>query len=109
MQYSVVSEIRSVDRDGDDLIDHVYFGDLGGQIFRADFNNTEKTIGTWAKAPVRIFDGHKANGKSPRFYDMPAFSLYSNNGSIFAVVSQGSGNRSTPLSVSYTHLRAHET
>lgn len=97
MQYSVVSEIRSVDRDGDDLIDHVYFGDLGGQIFRADFNNTEKTIGTWAKAPVRIFDGHKANGKSPRFYDMPAFSLYSNNGSIFAVVSQGSGNRSTPL------------
>lgn len=97
MQYSVVSEIRSVDRDGDDLIDHVYFGDLGGQIFRTDFNNNEKTIGSWAKAPVRIFNGHKATGKSPRFYDMPAFSLYSNNGSIFAVVSQGSGNRSTPL------------
>ena len=97
MQYSVVSEIRSVDRDGDDLIDHVYFGDLGGQIFRTDFNNKEKTIGSWAKAPILIFDEHKANGKSPRFYDMPAFSLYNNNGSIFAVVSQGSGNRSAPL------------
>lgn len=28
---------------------------------------------------------------------MPAFSLYNNNGSIFAVVSQGSGSRSAPL------------
>ncbi|MDM1721514.1 hypothetical protein [Acinetobacter towneri] len=97
MQYSVVSEIRSVDRNGDDLIDHIYFGDLGGQIFRVDFDNTQSTIGKVVKAPVRLFDGHASGGKSPRFYDMPAFSLYSNNGNIFALISQGSGNRSKPL------------
>ena len=97
MKYSVVSEIRTVDRDGDDLIDHIYFGDLGGQIFRADFDNKQSAIANFSKKPVRIFDGHKASGKSPRFYDMPAFSLYSSNGTIFAVISQGSGNRSKPL------------
>lgn len=97
MQYSVVSEIRSVDRNGDDLIDHIYFGDLGGQIFRVDFDNTQSTIGKIVKTPVRLFDGHVSGGKSPRFYDMPAFSLYSNNGNIFAIISQGSGNRSKPL------------
>lgn len=97
MQYSVVSEIRSVDRNGDDLIDHIYFGDLGGQIFRVDFDNTQSTIGKVVKAPIRLFDGHASGGKSPRFYDMPAFSLYRNSGDIFAVISQGSGNRSKPL------------
>lgn len=97
LKYSVVSQIRTVDRDGDELIDHIYFGDLGGQIFRVDFDNKQKTAADLAKTPVRIFNGHLANGKNPRFYDMPAFSLYSDNGSIFAVVSQGSGNRSKPL------------
>lgn len=97
LKYSVVSQIRTVDRDGDELVDHIYFGDLGGQIFRVDFDNKQKLAADLAKTPVRIFNGHLANGKSPRFYDMPAFSLYSDNGSIFAVVSQGSGNRSTPL------------
>ena len=97
LKYSVVSQIRTVDRDGDELVDHIYFGDLGGQIFRVDFDNKQKLAADLAKTPVRIFNGHLASGKSPRFYDMPAFSLYSENGSIFAVVSQGSGNRSTPL------------
>lgn len=97
LQYSVVSEIRTVDRNGDDLADHIYFGDLGGQVFRVDFDNSQTALGEIVKTPVRIFNGHQANGKSPRFYDMPAFSLYSNNGTIFAVISQGSGNRSKPL------------
>lgn len=34
---------------------------------------------------------------SPRFYDMPAFSLYSDQGTVFALISIGSGNRSKPL------------
>lgn len=97
MKYSVVSEIRTVDRDGDDLIDHLYFGDLGGQIWRVDLDNKQNVIGNVVKKPVRLFNGHLASGKSPRFYDMPAFSLYSDSGNIIAVISQGSGNRSKPL------------
>ena len=99
LKYSVVSEIRTVDRDGDDLIDHLYFGDLGGQVFRVDLNNKAATIGDFAKRVQRIINLNTATtaGKRPRFYDMPSFSLYSENGSTFAVVSIGSGNRSSPL------------
>lgn len=97
MKYSVVSEVRTVDRDGDDLVDHLYFGDLGGQIWRVDLDNSQKVIGNVVKKPVRLFNGYLASGKSPRFYDMPAFSLYSDSGNIIAVISQGSGNRSKPL------------
>lgn len=101
MKYSVVSEIRTVDRNSDGLIDHLYFGDLGGQAWRIDLNNaagTQKNI--FARKPTRIMNLN-AGAYSPRFYEMPAFSTYSLNGEIFAAVSFGSGNRSQPL-VDYT-------
>lgn len=100
LKYSVVGEIRTVDRDGDELVDHIYFGDLGGQLFRVDFDNTKKKLGEIAKEPVRLFDSSKVTtdrSSSPRFYEMPSFSLYNSNGETFAVISVGSGNRSTPL------------
>ena len=97
MKYSVVSQIRALDRDADGLIDHLYFGDLGGQAWRIDINNdadTQKNI--FARTPTRILNLN--NGAySPRFYEMPAFSTYSLGGEIFAAVSFGSGNRSKPL------------
>lgn len=96
LKYSVVSEIRTVDRDGDDLIDHIYFGDLGGQLFRVDFDNKQKLKGAVPKTPVKLLTLNDG-AKSPRFYDMPGFSLYNQNGETFAVISQGSGNRSTPM------------
>ncbi len=99
LKYSVVSEIRTVDRDGDDLVDHLYFGDLGGQVFRIDLNNKAAAIGSFATRVQRILDLNTATtaGKRPRFYDAPSFSLFSNSSTTFAVVSIGSGNRSSPL------------
>src|SRR5690606_28169502 len=91
LKYSVVSEIRTVDRDGDDLTDHIYFGDLGGQLFRIDFDNKQNTMGAVPQIPVKLLDLN-AGAKSPRFYDMPGFSLYNHNSDVFAVVSIGSGN-----------------
>ena len=96
LKYSVVSEIRTVDRDGDDLIDHLYFGDLGGQVFRIDINNTAATTGSFVKANRRILNLNNAE-KSPRFYETPGFSLYNQNGTVFAAIAVGSGNRSAPL------------
>ncbi|MBJ9956525.1 pilus assembly protein [Acinetobacter courvalinii] len=100
MKYSVVSEIRTEDRDGDGLADHLYFGDLGGQLFRIDLDNKASSAASFAKAPRLLLNLHKASGTtgtSPRFYEMPAFSIYDYAGTTFAVVSIGSGNRSTPL------------
>ena len=100
LKYSVVSEIRAVDRDGDDLVDNIYFGDLGGQLFRVDFDNKQNIIGAVAKTPVKLLDiNNNVNNRSKglRFYETPAFSLYNKKGTTFAVVSIGSGNRSKPL------------
>lgn len=101
LKYSVVSQIKGVDRDGDGDVDHLYFGDLGGQVFRIDLDSVHNastgTAANYAKQITRIYNGHAANGVSPRFYEMPAFTVYSGTGGTFAVISIGSGNRSTPL------------
>ena len=101
LKYSVVSEIRAEDRNSDGLVDHLYFGDLGGQLFRIDLDNTATKLGAFAKTPKMLLNLHGANGTSPRFYEMPAFSVYDHAGNTFAVISIGSGNRSVPL-VDYT-------
>lgn len=96
MQYSVVSQIRTVDRNSDGLIDHLYFGDLGGQVWRIDLNNSAPALSAFAKTPVRLLNLNKG-AYSPRFYEMPAFTIYRASGQTFAVISIGSGNRSRPL------------
>ncbi|MCH7335852.1 PilC/PilY family type IV pilus protein [Acinetobacter sp. NIPH 2699] len=96
LKYSVVSEIRTEDRDGDGLADHLYFGDLGGQLFRIDLDNNAVSTKDFAKTPRRLLNLNAAE-KSPRFYEMPSFSVYDYAGQTFAVVSIGSGNRSLPL------------
>lgn len=100
LNYSVVSQIKTIDRDGDGDIDHLYFGDLGGQVFRIDLNSTHTSAMTkanFASNIIRILDVHKTDGTSPRFYEAPGFSVYAGTTGNFAVVSIGSGNRSNPL------------
>lgn len=99
LKYSVVSDIKTADRNNDGLVDHLYFGDLGGQVFRIDLNNAASTIGAFATRSVRLLNLHQTNGTSPRFFEAPAFSTYkdSASGKLFAVISIGTGNRSLPL------------
>lgn len=96
LKYSVVSEIRTEDRNADGLVDHLYFGDLGGQLFRIDLDNNAATLGAFAKTP-RLLLTLNAAAKSPRFYEMPSFSIYDYAGKTFAAISIGTGNRSQPL------------
>lgn len=103
MKYSVVSQINAIDRDDDGLVDHLYFGDLGGQAFRVDLNNNATGADATAKKEnfvthvVRLFNEHANTGASPRFYEMPSFSIHEDNGYV-AAVAFSSGNRSSPLS-----------
>ncbi|AXY58924.1 pilus assembly protein [Acinetobacter sp. WCHAc010052] len=100
MKYSVVSSIKPVDRNGDGLTDHLYFGDLGGQLWRIDLNNN-KVAGSstaFATRAVKMLNLHESAGKSPRFYNVPVFSLFKDSASgMLAAVSIASGNRSRPL------------
>lgn len=102
LKFSVVSQINAVDRDSDGLADHLYFGDLGGQAFRIDLNNKAATKGAFAKRVVRLYNGHVANGASPRFYEMPSFSVHKGVDGMFGVLALSSGNRSSPLAGTHT-------
>lgn len=99
MKYSVVSEIKTADRNNDGLVDHLYFGDLGGQVFRIDLNNNASTSGAFATRSTRIMNMHASGGTSPRFYAAPSFAIFedSASGDLFAGISIGSGNLSHPL------------
>ncbi|ENX60343.1 MULTISPECIES: PilC/PilY family type IV pilus protein [Acinetobacter] len=90
--YSVVSRINAVDRDGDGLTDHLYFGDLGGQVWRVDLSKDFGTkAGSCGAYSVLFKDG------TSRFYEAPNFSVYGYEQPL-AVVSIASGNRSLPYS-----------
>ena len=114
MIHSITGEISILDRDNDGLMDHLYAADLGGQVFRADFENARpEKFGFTAvdnfsnKRVTRILDTAPTvltNKKfAYRFYERPVVSFYrseggTNNGNIFALVNVISGNRSSPLS-----------
>lgn len=116
MTHSVVSEITTLDRDNDGLIDHLYFGDLGGQIFRIDLQNgkalnTTPAINTLVRRVTRVLntqdftaDGSNKlieKGLQYRFYNKPSVSFYKPSGDPvrMAVVNIASGDRSNPLSL----------
>ncbi|WP_277559510.1 pilus assembly protein PilC [Acinetobacter beijerinckii] len=103
MKYSVVSQINAIDRDNDGLVDNLYFGDLGGQAFRVDLNNNATGANAsdkkanFATRAVRLFTENTATGASPRFYEMPSFSIHDGDNGYIAAVAFSSGNRSSPL------------
>lgn len=108
MTHSVVSRISTLDRDGDGLVDNLYFGDLGGQVFRVDLNNAKNTpVSSFGKRVVRLgnlatkADGTSiTNGDQPRFYQPPTLTVHDEAASTFVMVGIASGDRSTPLDVS---------
>jgi hypothetical protein len=108
LKYSVVSSIKAVDRDGDGLTDALYFGDLGGQVWRIDIDNTQKTTNKEFVRVQRIADFSQPNIVSPRFYESPSWvvqndpNFYLKSGvkyPYFATVSMTSGDRSSPSNV----------
>lgn len=99
MKRSVVSQIKAIDRNSDGLVDHLYFGDLGGQLWRVDLDSSAQAGKTanLAKRVTRILNQSNASDV-PRFYSTPTFTIHNNGGSLFAVLTIGSGNLSSPMS-----------
>ncbi|MCO8090437.1 pilus assembly protein [Acinetobacter pseudolwoffii] len=105
MKHSIASRISTLDRDADGFIDHLYFGDLGGQVFRIDLDNSSAATAL-GKRVVRLAnlatkeDGTAiTNGDQPRFYQPPTLTVHDEGNSTFLVVGIASGDRSTPLDV----------
>ena len=111
MIHSITGEVTVLDRDNDGLMDHFYVADLGGQVFRADFENARPAkfgfdaVSNFSnKGVTRILNSKPSGQPAYRFYERPVVSFYrnqstsSNNGKLFALINVISGNRSAPLS-----------
>ncbi|MEG0407038.1 MAG: hypothetical protein RR563_12395, partial [Acinetobacter sp.] len=100
LKYSIATDIKTIDRDNDGVVDHLYFGDLAGQAFRVDFQNDGKADGFDSQV-TKILNLHQADGTSPRFYMAPVFtahhSAHKKEGADVVVASFISGNKSAPL------------
>lgn len=114
MKHSVVGGITALDRNNNGYVDHLYFTDLGGQLFRVDLielsgqNHGKKDkkdiTNDITRGVVRVFDANGGNMASThvsyRFYEAPVVSFYTNpdDAQRFAVINLASGDRSSPLS-----------
>lgn len=112
LKHSIVTQVRTVDRNYDGFTDHIYFADLGGQVWRADINNNKDTDNFKVDRVVKILDtGDQvaASDAPPRFYERPMVTFYNGNYSyqegstkgkysgVMALVTVGSGDRSSPV------------
>lgn len=100
---SIVTEIRTVDRNYDGYTDFIYFADLGGRVWRADINNNKDTDNFRVDRLVKLLDvSNQKSGSdvAPRFYERPLFTVTDEvvEGSPIAQITAGTGNRSLPVS-----------
>lgn len=99
MNHSITGEIVGLDRNNNGHVDSLYFGDLGGQLFRIDLQEGSET--GVARRVVRVLDsnaGALPSGHIPfRFYEKPEISFYDYNNARLALVNIATGDRSSPM------------
>lgn len=113
LKHSVVTQVRALDRNYDGLIDHIYFADLGGQVWRADINNNEDTANFKVDRVVKVLDvsDQASDGDAPpRIYERPLITFHNGThayidddnqtgqySGVQAIVTVGTGDRSSPV------------
>ncbi len=98
MEFSMPSDPRVIDVDGDGIADQIYIGDMGGQLWRFDINKS-------ASNGNQLVDGGviaNISGTDPadnrRFFYPPDVSLIADGTRTYMSVAIGSGHRAKPLS-----------
>ncbi|MBM1145534.1 VWA domain-containing protein [Alcanivorax sp. ZXX171] len=98
MKWGVPGGIAVVDLNFDGLADYLYFGDLGGQIFRVNLDNTASSDSDLVEGVVRLAAlGGVSTADHRRFYEAPAVGYKRNGLSETLYVALGSGYRAHPL------------
>jgi len=95
MDWAVPGGISVVDLPTDGVADYLYFGDLGGQVFRVNLNNSNSGADGLVDGVVRLAslgeDSHR------RFYEAPAVGYQRSGFTETLYVAIGSGYRAHPL------------
>lgn len=95
---SIASDLTIADTDGDDIIDRVLVGDVGGNVWRADINATigESKLVLLAKLGYHGDGTGKANDRR-FFHAVDLVQTSDADGNSFDAVLVGSGDREDPL------------
>lgn len=113
MTHSVVTEIRTLDRNYDGLTDQLVFADLGGRVWRVDINNSVDTENFKIERVAKMLDlsilstgtaptntnASSGNDALPRIYEKPlvTFTRLGEGTDIVGLVTVGTGDRSSPV------------
>ena len=98
MKYSIPSDVRAEDSDGNGYVDRLYVGDMGAQLWRVDITEGADITdaGTLDTYMLADFSGSNA-ADNRRFYYPPSVALTTRNGATVTSVALGSGYRAHPL------------
>ncbi|NND90747.1 MAG: hypothetical protein HKN42_07760, partial [Granulosicoccus sp.] len=96
MDYSIPSDIRVIDVDADGRADQMYVGDMGGQLWRFDFQPFHQSGALVYGGVIAKLNGSGASN-ARRLYNEPDVALVSGDGERFLSISVGTGWRAHPL------------
>ena len=103
MKYSIPGNIRALDMDRNGSVDRLYFGDMGGNIWRVDLNAgnflATPAMHDLSKAKVTKFAelGNNTGSDLRKFFSEPDVAFFRHNGRFLLTVAIGSGYRAHPL------------
>lgn len=90
MDYAIPSDLTVIDVDGDDVADRIYVGDLGGNLWRMDFDDIKNGLTGTKLADL-------SDGSHRSFFYPPSVAINTSVHGDFMSISIGSGNRTNPL------------
>ena len=103
MKYAIPGNIRALDMDRNGSVDRLYFGDMGGNIWRVDLNagnfSTTPSMHDLSKAKVTKLAklGNNAGSDLRKFFYEPDVAFFRYGGKFLLTVAIGSGYRAHPL------------
>ncbi len=104
MIYSIASDISVIDTNGNGYADRLYFGDMGGQVWRVAFSESNNASGqptvNFDNAPSVTKIADFGSSARRQFFYPPAVALMRQQGQKYLAITLGSGNRTDPLNTS---------
>lgn len=99
MHYSIPSQVAAGDVNGDGLVDVLFVGDMGGQLWRFDIKNGATNATSLVSGGVIAdFGKDDSQADARRFYQPPSLSISkTGDGTGYLAVALGSGYRAHPL------------
>ncbi len=97
MEYSMPSDPQLLDINDDGMVDQIYIGDMGGQLWRFDLKNDDSTAAQSVSGGLVATLGGNGVADNRRFFYPPDVAIAAHNGEHYLSISIGSGNRAHPL------------